>query len=136
MSTTMFLTLTTIECANCGIPFGISADFEKRRREDHKGFMCPSGHSNVFPQETEAEKLKREVARLQTTVEHKEATISSLRDQRAALERSRAALRGVHTRTCNRVKNGVCPCCNRTFSNLANHMATKHPDFNAVETAK
>jgi hypothetical protein len=27
------------------------------------------------------------------------------------------------------VANGVCPCCNRTFQNLARHMAGKHPDY-------
>ncbi len=131
----MFLTLTTIECANCGVPFGVTKDYEDRRRADHKGFFCPSGHSNVFNHETEAERLKREVAQLQTNLEHKEARISSQREQMAALERSRSALRGVHTRTCNRVKNGVCPCCNRTFANLAAHMETKHPTFNAPAPA-
>lgn len=33
------------------------------------------------------------------------------------------------TRIKNRVKNGVCPCCNRTFENLARHMQAKHSDF-------
>ena len=28
-------------------------------------------------------------------------------------------------------QNGVCPCCTRTFPNLAAHMKTKHPDFGA-----
>jgi hypothetical protein len=27
-----------------------------------------------------------------------------------------------------RIHAGVCPCCNRTFQNLARHMNTKHPD--------
>jgi hypothetical protein len=27
----------------------------------------------------------------------------------------------------------VCPCCNRTFSNLQRHMAHKHPQFAKVE---
>lgn len=28
-----------------------------------------------------------------------------------------------------RVANGVCPCCNRTFEDLARHMSTKHKDY-------
>jgi hypothetical protein len=28
-----------------------------------------------------------------------------------------------------RVSAGVCPCCTRTFQNLAQHMANQHPDF-------
>lgn len=130
---TFLIELTKIECASCGIPFGLSEDYASRRRQDHAGFMCPAGHSNVFNGETEAERLRRQVAQLQTSMEHKDAALSTMREQRAALERSRSALRGVHTRTCNRVKNGVCPCCNRTFANLASHMHTKHPDFKAAE---
>jgi len=26
-----------------------------------------------------------------------------------------------------RINGGVCTCCNRTFTNLARHMKTKHP---------
>ena len=27
------------------------------------------------------------------------------------------------------VSGGACPCCNRSFENLARHMATKHKDY-------
>ncbi|WP_165394478.1 helix-turn-helix domain-containing protein [Pseudoxanthomonas winnipegensis] len=33
-----------------------------------------------------------------------------------------------------RVMNGVCPCCNRTFENLRRHMHDKHPEFGQPET--
>ena len=46
-----------------------------------------------------------------------------------AAERSAAAYKGHLTRVKRRVGNGVCPCCNRTFKNLADHMTTKHPDY-------
>ncbi len=32
------------------------------------------------------------------------------------------------SRQLKRVNKGVCPCCNRTFVNLANHMKTTHPE--------
>lgn len=32
-------------------------------------------------------------------------------------------------RLATRANHGVCPCCKRTFSQLARHMKTKHPDF-------
>lgn len=38
-------------------------------------------------------------------------------------------VKGAHQRTKNRVAKGVCPCCNRSFTNLAKHMAGQHPDF-------
>lgn len=37
--------------------------------------------------------------------------------------------KGVVTRTRNRIANGVCPCCDRSFTNLQRHMASKHPDY-------
>jgi hypothetical protein len=39
-------------------------------------------------------------------------------------------VKGVKTRMANRIKHGVCPCCNRTFLNLQRHMTTQHPSFN------
>ena len=41
-------------------------------------------------------------------------------------------MRGVATRMKNRIKVGVCPCCNRTFQDLAKHMASQHKDFDNV----
>jgi hypothetical protein len=31
------------------------------------------------------------------------------------------------------VKHGVCPCCKRTFENLARHMKGQHPTFAGAE---
>ena len=44
-------------------------------------------------------------------------------------ERSRSAIKGQLTRAKRRISKGVCPCCNRTFQNLANHISEKHPDY-------
>lgn len=90
------------------MPFGVTPDFERRRREDHQGFYCPHGHPNVYSKETEEEKLrKRLVAEQQQT--------RMERDQRQKLERE-----------LERVKKGVCPKCNRSFKALERHMKTKH----------
>lgn len=125
--------LSTVNCAACGVLFAFPETWQEKFRQNHQEFFCPAQHSNYYPAESEAEKLRKRVAQLQSDIEYKEARISTLHDQKSALGRSRAALKGVHTRTCNRVKNGVCPCCNRTFSNLLGHMKTKHPDFKAHE---
>jgi hypothetical protein len=39
------------------------------------------------------------------------------------------------TKIKNRVGHGVCPCCTRSFQNLARHMASEHPTF-AAEAAE
>jgi hypothetical protein len=33
------------------------------------------------------------------------------------------------TKLKQRVANGVCPCCHRSFVNLHRHMAGQHPDY-------
>ena len=113
-----------ITCARCAIDFGIGADFMRRRREDHAGFYCPNGHSNYYSGDNEEEQLRKRVKQLENTLTH-------TRDQREAAERSARAHKGVATRIKNRVAKGVCPCCNRTFENLARHMVGQHPDWTA-----
>lgn len=66
---------------------------------------------------------------LYTRIEHDEAQIQRLHNDRTHLKRKCSAIKGVATRIKRRVSAGVCPCCNRTFQCLARHMATKHPDY-------
>ncbi len=35
-------------------------------------------------------------------------------------------------RDLNRLKKGVCPCCNRSFSNLHKHLTKEHPKYTGV----
>lgn len=91
---------------------------------------CGYGHPGVFKEgETEADKLRRERDRLAQRVAEKDDEIRRQRDLRAGAERRLSATQGVVTRIKNRVGKGVCPCCNRTFSNLARHMLGEHPTF-------
>jgi hypothetical protein len=57
------------------------------------------------------------------------------REAKEQAERRLSATRGVVTRIRNRVANGVCPCCNRTFADLHRHMASQHPEFVEMEQA-
>lgn len=52
---------------------------------------------------------------------------------REAAQHQSRAFKGVVTKLKKRAANGVCPCCNRTFVDLARHMAGKHPTFLAEE---
>jgi hypothetical protein len=123
-------TLTLIHCANCGMPFGISEDFEERRRNDHMGFYCPNGHSNVFKGTSEAEKLKRELAEKERSITYLRDAQTSLHNKLTQKNHEIRAHKGAKTRILNRVKNGVCPCCNRHFTNLERHMKNQHPEEN------
>lgn len=112
--------IVALDCADCGVVFGINADFEQRRRDDGRSFYCPNGHSLSW--NSEHERIKRRLAYTQGALTHE-------RDQRQAAERSARAYKGQATRIRRRVGRGVCPCCNRTFADLAKHMAGQHPEF-------
>ena len=109
------IAFVTEHCCNCGMPFAMSADFQRRRLNDHKSFYCPRGHGQHYTGQTEAERLRRHL-------EHEQHRSSQLARQRDEVTRA-------HRRMRERVRNGVCPCCNRTFQNLLEHMRTEHPDF-------
>ena len=107
--------LVTEECCQCGVIFGMMTYYKNERLRDQKQFYCPSGHSQGYVGETEAQKnarlLKEEQARHQRTIAREN-------EERAAKEKAERKLK--------RVGRGVCPDCNRSFQNLARHMCSKH----------
>ena len=127
------VTFEPLTCANCGVNFALAEKYVSERRKDGHGFYCPNGHSLYFGN-GENERLRKQAEDLKRQKERLEARNVHLRDQRDAAERSARAQKGVATRVKNRVAAGVCPCCNRTVSQLANHMKTKHPEY--VEEAR
>lgn len=74
--------------------------------------------------EGEVERLRRQAASLTSRIDQERARASTL-------ERRLSAAKGQATKLRKRAANGVCPCCNRTFVQLARHMATQHPDYAA-----
>lgn len=130
MSTQTFTsTLTIIDCPNCGMPFGISEDFEKRRRNDHADFYCPRGHVMAYTGKSDAEKARDDAAALRRRLECTEATLTHTRDQLQATEYQRRAQKANNTKLRKRIAAGVCPCCNRTFQDVARHMKGQHPEY-------
>lgn len=118
-------------CGECGITFAVPKEFDEEKQKEGssgKGWYCPNGHARIYC-ETKESILKRELAREKQRTDQLAAEAKDLRKRKAAVERSLTATRGVVTRIKNRVKNGVCPCCNRYFANLHRHMTTQHPGF-------
>jgi hypothetical protein len=99
-------------------------------------FFCSYGHEAIFSEgETEADKLRRERDRLVQQMAQRDDVI---RQQSKELERERAAVRALKdgsARAHKRAKAGTCPCCKRTFRQVALHMRNKHPEFKAEEIA-
>lgn len=112
--------LTLIDCPDCSIQFAVPERWNQQRRETGDGFYCPNGHSLSY---------KGEIDRLRKALAAEQASKAAIRDQLQAAERSAAAARGQMTKMRKRIANGVCPCCHRTFVNVARHMENKHPGY-------
>lgn len=127
-------------CPICGVHYALDKAFDDYRLSggsglDNKntlGWHCPNGHSLIYT-ENEADRLRRERDSLKQQQARYEERLKSAND-RAERERNRAnGYKGHATKITKRAKNGVCPCCNRSFENLKRHMATKHPTFTPIE---
>jgi hypothetical protein len=130
-------TLETVTCGCCGILHAIPQEIEQESRRNGRSWYCPNGHYIGYS-DTEVKRLQAELDKQKIQLSQKEADARFWRDRNAALEedkeraeRSLAATKGVVTKLRKRVGQGVCPCCNRTFSALARHMKTKHPGYHA-----
>ena len=112
----------------CGIQLAIPSDLHAiATRQKDFTVWCPLGHKYIYGDTTE-DKLDEERRRRQEAERQKQATRELLEFE----QRSHAATRGHVTRKKKqlaRVKEGVCPCCNRTFKQLARHMKSQHPEF-------
>jgi hypothetical protein len=124
------VTLSRVCCGECGVTFAVPEKFLSERRYDQKTFYCPNGHPRAFCR-SERQELEQRIARKTAELDQMKADRDRQRELREAEERSHAATRGQVTKLKKRAAAGVCPCCNRTFQELARHMANKHPDFNA-----
>lgn len=107
-----------------------------RAQRGSKGVQvhCPHGHTWHYVEgESESDRLRRENQRLKQREAHLNDCLAYQEHETEKAKNQARAFKGHNTRLKNRAANGVCPCCNRTFSNLAQHMKTKHPDFSTKD---
>lgn len=121
-------TQTTIQivahwCNGCGIPYGLPEGFIEDRRRDHKSWTCPNGCVRLFRKDPDVEEQLKRQAR------NAEAQATALKDQLEAAVRETERTKATLLRDRQRIANGVCPCCNRTFQNVLRHMQGQHPDY-------
>lgn len=132
METTYTLNHTTklfvLDCCTCGVAFGMPDSLDSEFRRNGRYFYCPNGHQQYYS-DSEEKRLKRQLE----AAEAKATRIQAAKERAEAEARHMAAVaaghKGAHTKTKRRVAHGVCPCCNRTFANVARHMAGQHPDY-------
>lgn len=118
--------LESVTCGKCGVMWAMPTRFIEARRKDGKSFYCPNGDPRVYRTTTE-DLLKQQLERERQVREAAEARAGSA-------EKNLAQVARAHRKMRERVMNGVCPCCNRSFGNLREHMKTKHPEFGKDRT--
>lgn len=110
-------------CYKCAVLFLLPEKLNRtalQKGPDHT-FWCPNGHAQAYTESAtdklrlERDRAVQEQARLE--LEKREAEAKAAKAERA-LQRHK-----------KRSAAGTCPCCSRTFSQLARHMKTRHPDF-------
>lgn len=134
MTTTTFeqaVTLATVACCNCGVVFAMPADLRAKRVADKETFWCPNGHSQHFTGTSDADRAKkaeRDLAQMRDVAESHRKMASHNAALALAAEDALKAEKAEAARLAKRAKAGVCPCCNRTFRQLALHMKKQHPE--------
>ena len=123
---TMSVTLELLTCNNCAMQFAVPNLFIVERRRDHATFYCPSGHHLYYPEESDIARVEREkreaVNRLQAALNEKEHLLLVREKECDAAMRAKRCIE-------SRISKGVCPCCNRTFGDLAKHIDSKHKGY-------
>lgn len=116
-------------CCNCGMHFGMEASYQKKRLDDQQSFYCPNGHPQHYTGPTPEQKLKRQLEEAQKVIDFNTNRINKLHDNLTIQKNKTRAEKAAKTRLKNRVKNGICPCCNRSVKQLADHMKMMHPEY-------
>lgn len=96
----------------CGLPMALPADLYGEAQRSGKAVYCPLGHTWVV-KGSENDRLRRE-----------NALLVRQRDE-AMADRDRAAR--ALKRAKSRADRGICQHCQRSFVNVARHVAIKHP---------
>ena len=131
MSVTIYsTTLAATSCGSCGVPFGLPLNLLTDLQNTGRWFYCPNGH-HIRYHDDENTQLRNQLAREERLRKRAEVQRQAAYDQADAAERSARAVRGHMTRLRNRIANGVCPWCRRSFPDVLAHIGTKHPDHQA-----
>ncbi|QNJ57961.1 hypothetical protein SEA_HITTER_64 [Gordonia phage Hitter] len=128
--------VTTFEietCCSCSVQFAMPTELRNRRLRDHEAFWCPNGHRQWYVGKTEEQKLRERLEREERRAANAEENVRIERASHAATKGRLTATKGQLTKTKKRIANGVCPCCHRSFVNVARHMNSQHPDYSETK---
>lgn len=110
------------DCGVCGVVYTVPERRYDHMRSDGGFASCPNGHQWGWREGTkQRDELRLERDRLKQQIAEKDDAILEARRER---DRANAKALRIEKRS----KAGVCPCCNRSFKQLREHMKKKHPE--------
>jgi hypothetical protein len=115
-------------CFACGCLFGMTTDFRNARLRNKDDFYCPAGHPQRYLGKSDKELRREAEARERAALDQLQAAEAETARVKRVAAAERKAAKAEQTRLAQRARGGVCPCCNRSFVQLAQHMKTKHPE--------
>lgn len=137
---------TKLTCPVCGVHYAIDTALYTNIWNKGGHWYCANGHNLIFI-ESKAERIQKQLDattkqlqaakdneiyyrnRVEEIHSEKQAVEVELKGTRTQLKGTKTKLRNSNTRHAA----GVCPCCQRTFKQLVQHMANKHPDYKTEE---
>lgn len=129
MGFTLEVEFYQVNCS-CGGVYAITERVRAYHKEHGTCWTCPYCNCSWgYAGRSEAEKLREQLERQRKLTDSAEASRRYWQENADRAERRRAAQQGATTRIKRRIAGGACPCCNRHFEKLADHMKTKHPDY-------
>jgi hypothetical protein len=124
--------LTQMNCGECGGTYAINERYREQKYKESGFWHCPYCQCSWGYSEGENARLKQQVEQARNNEKWQRERAERANERADQQARRAAAARGQVTKIKRRVANGVCPCCKRTFSDLARHMAGQHPDYAAA----
>src|SRR4029077_4447937 len=118
-------------CCQCKQPMWVPIELQTAAKASEKIFFyCAYGHPQHYAaEESEETKLRRERDSYLQQLAERDDRIRELHRETRRLSDEANKARIARRKIADRVSKGVCPCCNRSFANMAAHMNTKHPEF-------
>ena len=113
----------------CGLTFALPDDYLKSCRANNKSWYCPQCRAAWSYDKSKEQILQSKLDQAETRIANEQQRTRNAQAEAETHKRCAAAQKGAKTRLKNRAAKGVCPCCNRSFTNLRRHMENKHPDF-------
>lgn len=88
--------MVMIHCANCNVPFAIYTAHDRRLRDTHTDFYCPTGHCNVYRGKTDLDRTREERDSAQQRADNMQAELERLRREQHLKKCPHCSKRVIH----------------------------------------